>query len=205
MLECFWWGIPGLIILALSIILWQKTHELDPYQDIKGVDNSNKHIIQVVALSWKWLFIYPKEGIATVNDLMLPAGRQVEFHITADAPMSSFAIPQLVGQIYAMAGMRTRLHLYSDHVGTYDGLNTQLNGEGFSDMHFPAHVVEQADFDQWVTNVKNTAHPLDVAGYAALYKPTIAAPAAYFSQVPEHFFMQIIAQYTQDNAWLHPV
>lgn len=201
LLEIFWWTIPTMIIVILGIIVWKKTHELDPYNeiDIPGKDE----VVQVVALQWKWLFIYPEEGIATVNDLYMPQNKQVEFQITADAPMSAFDIPQLGGQIYAMAGMRTRLHYYSSHIGTYEGLNTQLNGIGFSEMHFPAHVVSQSDFDQWVRKMKASSTPLTLDTYKHLYEPTIAAPAQYFSSVPNDLFMSIMMQYMKSEHWLH--
>lgn len=201
LLETFWWAIPGLIILILSILVWKKTHSLDPYQEIKV--EAEKETIEVVALSWKWLFLYPKEGVATINDLHIPVNKQVEFHITADAPMSSFAIPQLVGQIYAMAGMRTRLHMYTENIGVYEGLNTQLNGEGYSQMHFKTHVVSNDDFNIWVYKNKLSNKPLTLSKYAGLYKPSIAAPPVYFSSYPNNLFMDIIKQYNKKNSWLH--
>src|SRR5579862_2857852 len=136
-LEALWWGIPIIIICVLAVLTWKKTYELDPYHRIV----SNEPLqIQAIALPWKWLFIYPQQNIATINYLVLPAGQQVEFWLTTDnVPMSAFFIPQLGSQIYTMAGMRTRLHLLANQTGDYDGLNTQYNGEGFSDMHFPVH------------------------------------------------------------------
>ncbi|MBT4884731.1 MAG: cytochrome ubiquinol oxidase subunit II [Legionellales bacterium] len=201
LLEVFWWGIPTVIILILSIITWNKTHELDPYNKI-AVDGEVE-VIEAVALRWKWLFIYPKEQIVTINEIYFPVGKQVEFHITADAPMSAFCIPQLGGQIYAMAGMRTRLHLYTENEGVYEGLNTQLNGDGFSDMHFLAHVVPQDQFDSWVQQVKLGSLPLTLDRYKELYNPTIAAPIEHYSAAPGDLFMKIMMQYTQANSWLH--
>lgn len=201
LLEVFWWGIPALIILALAVMTWHKTHELDPYKPLAVGGEPEQ--IDVVALRWKWLFIYPKEGIATVNDLYLPAKQQIRFHITADAPMSSFHIPQLGGQIYAMAGMRTKLHLYSKHLGTYEGLNTQLNGRGFSHMHFPVHVVEKSAFKRWAHHIKTTSAPLTIHDYGALYQPTIDAPPMHFGQVPPQLFKRIMQQYMQANSMLH--
>ena len=179
----------------------KKTHALDPYKDlnIKG----QKEVVEVVALRWKWLFIYPQEGVAALNALYLPVNKQIEFHITADAPMSSFDIPQLAGQIYAMAGMRTRLHVYSSHLGKYDGLNTQLNGKGFSEMHFPAYVVSKHDFSKWVSRVKAKSKSLTLAKYRALYQPTVLDPVTYYASAPKKLFMKIMMQYTQPNHWLH--
>lgn len=201
LLELFWWGIPAIIIFILGVLTWLKTHELDPYRPITVTGETE--VVEVVALRWKWLFIYPKEQIATINELYMPVNHQVEFHITADAPMSAFDIPALGGQIYAMAGMRTRLHLIADDIGVYDGENTQLNGDGFSDMHFKAHVVSDADFQSWVHRVRAGGNPLTVAAYRTLYEPTIKAPIAYYSGVPEDFFMRIMKQYMEANQWLH--
>ena len=202
LLECFWWGIPAIIVLILSIIVWGKTHELDPYKEmaIKG----EKEQIEVVALSWKWLFIYPKENIATVNELYLPAGKQVEFHITADAPMSAFSIPQLAGQIYAMAGMRTRMHVYSNQIGNYDGLNTQVSGQGFADMHFTTHVVDANNFNEWVKKVRNSNKPLDVVAYKKLFKTDVSHPIEYYATVKPDLFSEIMMQYNNKTQWLHP-
>lgn len=201
LLEIFWWGIPAIIIVILSVLTWFKTHELDPYRPI--VTTGETELVEVVALRWKWLFIYPKEQIATINEVYFPVNHQVEFHITADAPMSAFDIPALGGQIYAMAGMRTRLHLIGDDIGVYEGENTQMNGEGFSDMHFKAHVVSDADFQSWVKQVKAAGQPLTLERYKTLYAPTIKAPVEHYSAVPEDFFMRIMMQYMEANRWLH--
>jgi cytochrome o ubiquinol oxidase subunit 2 len=201
LLECFWWGIPAIIILILSIITWKETHHLDPYKEI--IPGGEKEVIQAVSLRWKWLFIYPKENIATINEVYFPAGKQVEFQITSDAPMSAFSIPQLGGQIYSMAGMRTKQFLYTDNKGVYEGLNTQLNGDGFSDMHFKAHVVNPQEFTAWVSDVKLSAKPLTLNIYKDLYKPTIAAPVEHYSMVPNDLFNKIMDQYTMPNSWLH--
>ena len=201
LLELFWWGIPTVIIVILGIFVWHKSHQLDPYRKLDFPGEVEQ--IEVVSLQWKWLFIYPEEHIATINDLYLPVNKQVEFLITADSPMSSFGIPQLVGQIYAMAGMRTRLHLYSSHEGVYDGLNTHLNGDGFSYMHFPAHVASKDDFDHWVSMVRSKGSPLTFDSYAPLYKPTMNAPAQYFSSVEDGLFKAIMMQYMENTHWLH--
>lgn len=202
LLESFWWGIPSIIILILSVVTWHETHKLDPYK--KLTQGSNKVIqIEAIALRWKWLFLYPEQQIASLNELYLPSNRQIEFLITADAPMSSFHIPQLGGQIYAMAGMRTRLHLYPTKIGVYDGMNTHLNGDGFSEMHFKAHVVSDSSFRSWINKVKNTPKKLTESEYAFLYKPTIAAPVKYFNSIPKSLFTHVIQQYTMPNSWLH--
>lgn len=201
LLELFWWGIPTVIIIILGIFVWHKSHQLDPYRRLDFPGEVEQ--IEVVSLQWKWLFIYPKEGVATINDLYLPVNKQVEFLITADSPMSSFGIPQLVGQIYAMAGMRTRLHMYSSYVGVYDGLNTHLNGDGFSYMHFPVHVATENDFSDWINHVREIGTPLTKETYRPLYEPTMNAPAQYFSSVSDGLFHDIMMQYMKNEHWLH--
>jgi cytochrome o ubiquinol oxidase subunit 2 len=198
LLEIFWWGIPIIIVTVLGIFVWNKSHSLDPYRklNVKG----KPIIIQAIALRWKWLFIYPTQHIATLNYVYLPANRPVEFQITADAPMSSFVIPRLGGQIYAMAGMRTRLHLYSSIPGTYEGLNAQYNGTGFSDMHFKAHVITEQNFTNWVKNSQGNSNSLNVKIYKMLRKPTIAAPTQLYSSVYPDLFKKVMLVYMKDQS-----
>lgn len=200
-LEAIWWGIPLVIIVALGIMCWKSSHKLDPYRklDVPG----KPLLIEAVALRWKWLFIYPKQNIATINYIEIPKNRQVEFWITADAPMSAFFIPQLGSQIYAMAGMRTRLHLIADENGTYAGLNTQYNGAGFSDMHFKAKVTDKKDFKRWVNVVRKSNTTLSIEQYKKIVKPTIAAPVELFNSVHKKLFERIMMQYMMPNMRLH--
>src|SRR5579883_2398341 len=164
-LESLWWGIPCVIVVVLAILSWKKTHELDPYQPIPGHPQPPL-LIQVIALPWKWLFIYPEQHIATVNYVVIPVGQQVEYWLTTDnVAMSAFFIPQLGSQIYTMAGMRTRLHLVANQIGTYEGLNTQFNGDGFSDMHFTVQVVDPSVLQQWINNTKKSSNHLTEATY----------------------------------------
>ncbi len=203
-LEILWWGIPCVIILVLSIMTWKKTHELDPYRRIAGHDQKPM-LVQVIALPWKWLFIYPEQHIATVNYLAIPLGQQVEYWITTDnVPMSAFFIPQLGSQIYAMAGMRTRLHLLATEPGFYDGLNTQYNGEGFSDMHFEVHVVQPSELQQWFAEVKKSPNGLTDAAYNQLLYPSIADKPQLFSGVQTNLFDNVIMTYMNSLGPLHP-
>ncbi len=203
-LEILWWGIPCVIILILAIMTWKKTHELDPYQPIAG-HNEKPMLVQVIALPWKWLFIYPEQKIATVNYLEIPLGQQVEYWITADnVPMSAFFIPQLGSQIYAMAGMRTRLHLLASEPGVYDGLNTQYNGNGFSDMHFEVHVVEPKELQQWFAQVKKSPNALTDAAYNQLLSPSIADKPTLFSGIEKDLFDKVIMVYMNSKGNLHP-
>ena len=200
-LEAIWWGVPCIIIIALGIITWITSHRLDPYRPL---DKGGKPmVIQAVSLQWKWLFIYPEQGIATVNQIDIPRGRQVEFQLTSVAPMSAFFIPQLSSQIYTMAGMRTRLHLYTDNEGTYRGLNAQYNGDGFSDMEFKVNVVAPEAFTQWVQMVKSSNSQLTLPIYQQLVKPTIAAPVTYYSSVMPGLFRRIMMSYMMPNMKMH--
>lgn len=203
-LESIWWSIPCAIIVVLATLTWKNTHALDPYSRIPG-HPEQPMIIQAIALPWKWLFIYPEQNIATVNYLAVPVNRQVEYWITADnVPMSAFFIPQLGSQIYAMAGMRTRLHLLGTHTGTFTGLNTMYNGEGFSDMKFPVHVVDVKDMEQWITTMKNSPNQLTDATYSQLLNQSINDQPQFFSGVPSGLFDKVIATYMDSVGPNHP-
>lgn len=193
-LEAIWWGVPCVIIVILAAMTWIMTHKLDPYRKINVPGKIMP--IEAVALPWKWLFIYPRQNIATVNFLEIPRGQQVEFFLTSDnVPMSAFFVPQLSSQIYTMAGMRTRLHLVALKNGIFDGLNAQYNGDGFSSMHFKVSVVESAAMQQWIKKVRNTSNPLSMAAYQQLLTPVINAPVQYYSPVVPKLFNHIISKY----------
>ena len=203
-LEAIWWGIPCVIILILAVMTWKKTHELDPYNPIPGSDQKPM-LVQVIALPWKWVFIYPEQNIATVNYLEIPVGQQVEYWITADnVPMSAFFIPQLGSQIYAMAGMRTRLHLLANEKGIYDGLNTQYNGDGFSDMHFDVHVVEPTEMQKWFDEVKKSHDTLDDVAYSALLAPSENDKPKFFAGVTANLFDNVMMTYMHSTGSIHP-
>ncbi|HEX7483560.1 MAG TPA: ubiquinol oxidase subunit II [Candidatus Saccharimonadales bacterium] len=191
--ETIWWGIPIVLIIILSVVTWTSTHDLDPHKplvsDVPAVN------IQVVALDWKWLFIYPDQGIATVNFVQFPVDTPVNFSITADAPMNSFWMPQLGGQIYAMAGMTTQLHIMADTPGDYRGVSANISGEGFADMKFTARASSQADFTTWLNKTKTTPQHLDSTAYDALRKPTIANPMAYYSHAEPGLYDTIVMKY----------
>lgn len=195
LLEVVWWAVPAAIVAILGVLLWNSAHRLDPYKPLDVPGETLR--VEVVALPWKWLFIYPEQHVATLNVLELPVNRQVEFWITADAPMSSFAIPQLGSQIYAMAGMRTRLHLYPTEIGTYRGLNMQFNGAGFSDMHFKTNVVSAKDFDQWVAQSKQAKLTLSKDRYKALAKPSTNVAPETYNRPETDLFTWVMQKYTQ--------
>lgn len=203
-LETLWWGIPCLIIVVLAILTWKKTYELDPYNNIPGFNQSPLQI-QVIALPWKWLFIYPQQNIATINYLVIPVGQQIEYWITTDnVPMSAFFIPQLGSQIYTMAGMRTQLHLMADQIGDYDGLNTQYNGAGFSDMHFTVHVVPPDEMQQWIEQTKKSPIHLTDDVYNQLLNPSIGDQPKFFSGVATDLFKRVIDTYMNTFGAVHP-
>ena len=193
MLEIIWWTVPCIIIGILATITWISTHKLDPY---KALDSDVPPVtIQVIALDWKWLFIYPKENIATINYIKLPINTPINFKITADAPMNSFWIPQLGGQIYAMTGMQTQLHLIANNVGDYDGSSASYSGAGFSGMKFIANVSSKEEFTTWVNAVKQTNHVLTANEYKQLVKPSQNVPVIHYSSVRKNLYEDIMMKF----------
>lgn len=188
--ECIWWGLPCVLIAIIGLLTWVKTYELDPYKPIAS-DKEPVHI-QVVALQWKWLFLYPDEGIATVNHLRIPEKTPINFEITADAPMNSFWIPALAGQIYAMPSMRTKLHLMADEAGDYRGSSANISGEGFADMHFIAKATSEAHYKEWLEEAKKSTTMLD---YQQLVHPSQNNGVATFKLDDEKLFDNIIMKY----------
>ena len=191
--ELVWWTIPCIIILILATITWKSTHELDPFRPLAS--HTKPITIQVVALDWKWLFIYPEQNIATVNFVQFPANTPVDFQITADAPMNSFWIPQLGGQIYAMAGMVTQLHLIADEVGSYSGASANFSGPGFSGMRFTAQSISQDDFDAWVQSVKQVPSTLSLDEYNTLSAPSEDTPIKYYSSTDKSLYNAIVMKF----------
>ncbi|HXS20737.1 MAG TPA: ubiquinol oxidase subunit II [Steroidobacteraceae bacterium] len=190
-IEAVVWLIPCIIIAALAVITWRTSHLLDPYRPL---DSKVKPIrIDAVALDWKWLFIYPDQKVATVNEVAFPANVPVEFHITSATVMNAFFIPQLGSQIYAMAGMQTQLHLLASEPGTYQGLSSNYSGDGFSGMTFKAIAVpSQQGFDAWLAKVKTSQQTLGEAAYERLAAPSENDPVAYYSQVQPDLFADIV-------------
>jgi len=194
--ELVWWAVPIEIVLVLAAVTWVSTHKLDPHKSL--VDTQPTLTVEVVALPWKWLFIYPAQNIATVNELMLPAGVPIKFDITADAPMNSFWIPALGGQIYAMTGMDNTLYLRADEPGTYQGLSANYSGDHFADMHFTVRSVTEQSFDAWVQSQHSSSTTLNQASYAALAQPSTSTPRSY-SNIESGFFDAILNKYAQQG------
>ena len=188
------WLVPLAIIAVLGCLAWIETHDLDPFKPIKpGVKPIS---IEVVSLDWKWLFIYPDYDVASVNQLVFPAKVPLSFRITSDTVMTSFFIPQLGSQIYAMAGMQTWLHLMADEPGTYAGQNQQFSGRGYAEMNFKAIATSREQFEAWVQKVKQSPDQLDLARFEELEKPSADNPVAYFSSVKLDLFDHVISKYT---------
>lgn len=175
--ETIWWGVPLLLIGFLSIVTWEATHRLDPFRPLAAA--REPITVQVVAMEWKWLFIYPDHDVATINYLRLPKDTPVSFDITADAPMNSFWIPALGGQMYAMPGMSTKLHLIANENGKYRGQSANLSGEGFADMHFTTEVSSVESFDDWVTTNQSAGPYLNKAVYSEVSKPGESKPKVF--------------------------
>jgi cytochrome o ubiquinol oxidase subunit 2 len=181
-LELLIWAAPLVIIIALGAVTWVSTHKLDPFRPLDRIasgrdipPDSKPLVVEVVALDWKWLFLYPEQGIATVNELAAPVDRQIQFKITASTVMNSFFIPALAGQIYAMPGMETQLYAVINHPGVYDGFSANYSGAGFSGMRFKFHGLSDSDFEQWVKQAKSK----DGAGAGTGNAPLALSRAAY--------------------------
>lgn len=193
-IEAVVWIIPIIIVSCLAVVTWNTTHKLDPYRPL---DSDKKPInVQVVAMNWKWLFIYPDLNIATVNQLAFPKNVPVNFRITSDAAMNSFFIPQLGGQIYAMAGMETKLHLIANEAGTYKGMSANYSGAGFSGMKFNAIATETPEqFDAWVQKVRAAGKSLNADAYLALAKPSENNPVAFYNMPEPRLFDAVLHKY----------
>jgi cytochrome o ubiquinol oxidase subunit II len=195
-IEAVVWAVPIVIVIILGVITWQSTQELDPYKPIEG---QGEHLtVEVVSLNWKWLFIYPEQGIATVNELVFPANVPVEYKITSESTMNSFFIPQLGSQIYSMAGMETKLHLIANEPGTFKGFSANYSGAGFTGMKFNAIATPtQVGFEQWVQSVKTNTNTLTHANYIELAKASENNPVTYYGNVDDGLFHTIVMKYMQ--------
>lgn len=200
-IEAVVWLVPAAIVIAIGTLVWESTHRLDPYKALTSDKPEFK--VQAIALDWKWLFLYPELGTASVNELAFPADRPLSIEITSDTVMNSLMIPALGGQIYAMAGMRSELNLIADEPGVFMGRNTMYSGDGFSDQHFKAHAMSEADFKAWSGKAGDTGAPLDAATYAELHKQSIADPVTYYSSYETDLFKTILKKYAPVSAPAH--
>lgn len=195
--EAVWWLIPLAIITILGGIIWTSSHELDPFKPLQS--DKKPVTIQVVAMQWKWLFIYPEENIATVNYVQFPEKTPINFKITADAPMNSFWIPSLGGQIYAMSGMSTKLHLIADKSGTYQGSSANISGKGFAGMKFIAKSTTEDRYESWIQRVKSTGSVLDENSYAKLAKPSTNNKTQYYILGNNKLYDTVIMKYMEPS------
>jgi cytochrome o ubiquinol oxidase subunit 2 len=196
-IESIWWLIPTILIAILAAVAWRSSHTLDPSLALRSDQPALN--VQVVALQWKWLFIYPQQSVATVNNLMLPLNRPVHFDITADAPMNSFWIPQLGGQIYAMPGMSTQLNLEASKPGSYRGSSANISGAGFASMNFQAHAVSQSTFDSWASRLHGHKPALTSQLYERLRQPGNVTATSY-SAVQPNLYDSVLERYMGSHA-----
>ena len=190
--ELITWSIPLLTIILLGGVAWIGSHELDPAKPLSSPTPALE--VQGVSMDWKWLFIYPEQHIATVNQLVVPAGVPLHFALTSASVMNTFFVPQLGSMIYTMNGMSTQLNLIADQPGTFRGRSAHFSGDGFSDMHFNVKAVPTNEFTAWVTSTRGNGSVLDTASYAELSKQSIAVdPFTYRDAEPE-LFQKIVTQ-----------
>ena len=190
-IEFVVWAIPALVVLFLGGIAWIGSHDLDPRTRLRA--SSPPVEIEVVSLDWKWLFIYPKSGVAAVNRLVVPVGTPLHFRLTSAGVMNSFFVPQLGSQIYTMAGMATELNLQADNPGTYAGLSAQFSGDGFSDMRFELNAVSAEAFSRWIDATHAHGGVLNAQQYARLAQPSSQEPPRSFGAVSGGLFDAILA------------
>ncbi len=206
-LEVVIWAVPLLIIVILGALTWMGTHLLDPYRPLNRISatapiatpqggeaqvRKQPLVIQVVALDWKWLFLYPQQGIASVNEVVAPVNQPIEFRITASSVMNSLFIPALAGQIYAMPGMQTKLNAVINHAGDFEGFSANYSGEGFSGMRFRFRGVEGNGFEDWVKAARDKGDKLGREEYLVFERPSEREPARQFGSVAPDLYDAIL-------------
>jgi cytochrome o ubiquinol oxidase subunit 2 len=205
-LELVIWSVPLIIIIALGAITWVSTHSLDPYRPIDRISegrdipmDTKPLVVEAVAMDWKWLFIYPEQGIALVNELAAPIDRPIEFRITSTTMMNSLFIPAMAGQIYAMPGMQTKLHAVINKEGDYEGFSGNYSGAGFSGMRFRFHGLSEADFDKWVAENRKSSESLTREVYLKLEQPSERDPVQRFAKVDAGLFDAVLNRCVESN------
>lgn len=196
--ETIWWLIPTVIIGIISVVTWRSSYALDPFKPLAS--NKPTLRIQVVALDWKWLFIYPDQHVASVNEAAIPVGMPVDFELTSDAVMTSFWDPQLGGQMYAMPGMSTQLNLMADKTGDFPGSAANISGRGFAGMTFTVKSMPQTDFRSWLTTAQHSSRRLTAAQYARLARPSVNNPVTYYSSAQPQLYNTVVLKYMTPNA-----
>ena len=202
-LEGLWWGIPIVIIGILGVVTWVSTHQLDPYKPL--VSNEKAIKVQVIAMQWKWLFLYPDYDVATINVLKMPVGVPVDFQITSDGPMSSMWIPSLGTQTYAMNGMSANLSLIADKPGEYRGSNSNISGKGYADMHFMVETLDNREaFDNWANEVRSSDQHdhIDRGVYEAISIPSSGNSPQYLHLHDVDLYARVLNKYMHQGAEL---
>ncbi|MHA0328562.1 cytochrome ubiquinol oxidase subunit II [Sphingomonas melonis] len=189
--EALIWIPPTAIVIGLAVLLWHHTIRDDPYRPLPGGPPVE---VQAIALDWKWVFLYPRQGVASVDRLTIPVGRPVRIRLTSGTVMQSLMIPQLAGQVYAMAGMTTQLHIMASRPGTFRGANTQYNGDGFAHQRFDVVALPAGAFDRWLTQARAADRPLDAATWRRLSARSVIAQPVVFSSVTPQLFDRVVAQ-----------
>jgi cytochrome o ubiquinol oxidase subunit 2 len=191
-IELIVWSIPTLVILFLGGVIWIGSHQLDPARPLPS--QAKTLPVQVVSLDWKWLFIYPDQGVASVNRLVVPAGVPIRFNLTSASVMNAFFVPQLGSMIYTMNGMATTLHLQADREGEFEGLSAMFSGDGFPGMRFAVRAVPEAEFENWVAETKSAGPALDRPAYEALARQSVNVPPATYGAVDKTLFHDVVTQ-----------
>lgn len=191
--ETIWWVIPTILLIVIGTITWRSSYALDPFKRLAS-SKPTMHV-QVVALDWKWLFIYPDQHVASVNEVTVPVGTPVDFEITSDAVMTSFWAPQLGGQMYAMPGMATHLNLVADKAGSYNGSAANISGKDFADMTFTVHAVSQAEYGRWMNQLEFSPNHLTESAYQKLALPGVQTTALRYSSVDQGLYDTILMKY----------
>jgi cytochrome o ubiquinol oxidase subunit 2 len=201
-IELLVWSIPLMTVLLVGSVAWISSYDLDPPRPIASSAKPLK--VQVVSLDWKWLFIYPELGVASVNQLTIPVGAPVSLDLTSSGVMNSFFVPQLAGQIYTMAGMATHLNLRADYPGGYRGMSANFSGDGFADMHFSVDVVPPETFGHWLESTRSAGPALDAQAYADLVEPSRAVAPFTYRSIDPVLFPRIVSAGSQpdDNVCL---
>ncbi|MDE2463368.1 MAG: ubiquinol oxidase subunit II [Alphaproteobacteria bacterium] len=197
-IEAVVWLVPCIIVAILGYVTWTSSHTLDPYRPIASARKPIE--VDVASLNWKWLFIYPQLGIASVNELAFPVHTPVNFRLTSSRVMNAFFIPRLGSQIYTMAGMQTKLSLMADRVGTYQGISSNFSGDGFSKMRFAARAMSAKDFKAWIRKVRASHQSLTLAAYRKLERPSENVPVQHYAWVAPRLFHDILNLCTDGQA-----
>ncbi len=196
--ETIWWLIPTALIGIIAVITWRSSYSMDPFKQLSST-KPTLHV-QVVALDWKWLFIYPNQKVASVNEVAIPAGTPVDFEITSDAVMTSFWAPQLGGQMYAMPGMTTHLNLEATKTGNYGGVAANISGKGFAGMKFTVKAMPTANFTSWLQSAKHSSRILNAASYAELARPSENVQPSHYGVVDPNLYDTIVMNYMMPSA-----